>query len=52
LTRNSRSRHWLRSRAPSARAGAEALIEISTRYGMRRGAELLSAWLDRRGLTD
>jgi hypothetical protein len=37
---------------PGARAGAEALIEISTRYGMRRGDELLSAWLDRRGLTD
>jgi hypothetical protein len=36
---------------PSARAGVEALIEISTRYGMRRGDELLSAWLDRRGRT-
>jgi hypothetical protein len=37
---------------PGARAGAEALIEISTRYGLRRGEQLLSAWLDRRGLTD
>jgi hypothetical protein len=37
---------------PGARAGAEALIEISTRYGMPRGDELLSAWLDRRGLTE
>lgn len=36
---------------PGARAGAEALIEISTRYGLRRGEQLLSAWLDRRGLT-
>jgi hypothetical protein len=34
---------------PGARAGAEALIEISTRYGVRRGEELLLAWLDRRG---
>src|SRR5581483_10262210 len=37
---------------PSARAGAEALIEISTRYDLRRAEELLSAWLDRRGLRD
>ena len=37
---------------PGAKAGAEALIEISTRYGLRRGEELLSAWLGRRGLTD
>jgi len=37
---------------PGARAGAEALIEISTRCGLRRGEQLLSAWLDRRGLAD
>jgi hypothetical protein len=33
---------------PSARAGAEALIEIATRYDLRRAEEMLSAWLDRR----
>jgi hypothetical protein len=37
---------------PGARAGAEALIEISTRCGLRRGEQLLSAWLDRPGLAD
>jgi hypothetical protein len=37
---------------PSAKAGAEALIEISTRYGLRRAEELLLGWLNRRGLAD
>ena len=37
---------------PGAKAGAEALIEISTRYGLRRAEELLLGWLDRRGLAD
>ena len=37
---------------PGARAGAEALIEISTRYGLRRAERLILGWLDRRGLTD
>jgi hypothetical protein len=37
---------------PGAKAGAEALIEISTRYGLRRAEELLVGWLDRRGLAD
>ena len=35
---------------PSARAGAEALIEVSARHDLRRAEELLLAWLDRRGL--
>src|ERR1700733_12205249 len=35
-----------------AKAGADALIEISTRYGLRRAQELVLAWLDRRGLAD
>ena len=30
---------------PSARAGAEALIEVSARYDLRRAEELLLAWL-------
>ena len=37
---------------PRAKAGADALIEISTRYGLRRAEELILGWLDRRGLTD
>ena len=37
---------------PAANAGAEALIEISTRYGLRRADELILGWLDRRGLAD
>jgi hypothetical protein len=37
---------------PGAKAGADALIEISTRYGLRRAEELILGWLDRRGLTD
>jgi len=37
---------------PGAKAGAEALIEISTRNGLRRAQELILGWLDRRGLTD
>ena len=35
---------------PGARAGAEALIELSDRYGLRRVDDLLSAWLRARGL--
>jgi hypothetical protein len=35
-----------------AKAGADALVEISTRYGLRRAPELILAWLDRRGFTD
>jgi hypothetical protein len=34
----------------SAKAGAEALIEISGRHGLRRVEGLLLAWLERRGL--
>jgi hypothetical protein len=37
---------------PGAKAGADALVEISTRYGLRRAEELILGWLDRRGLTD
>jgi hypothetical protein len=37
---------------PGAKAGAEALIDISGRYGLRRVEGLLLAWLDRRGLSD
>ena len=37
---------------PGAKAGADALIEISTRYGLRRAEQLILGWLDRRGLTD
>ena len=35
---------------PGARAGAEALIEVSARYELRSAEELLLGWLDRRGL--
>lgn len=35
---------------PAAKGGAEALIDISRRYGLRRVEGLLLAWLDRRGL--
>ncbi len=35
---------------PGARAGAEALIELSDRYGLRRVDDLLIAWLCARGL--
>jgi hypothetical protein len=35
-----------------ARAGAEALIELSDRHGLRRVDELLVGWLRRRGLGD
>jgi hypothetical protein len=35
-----------------ARAGAEALIELSDRAGLRRVDELLAGWLQRRGLAD
>ena len=37
---------------PGAKAGADALIEISTRYGLTRAEELILGWLDRRGLAD
>jgi hypothetical protein len=35
---------------PGARAGAEALIELSDRYGLRRVDDLLLAWLQARGI--
>jgi hypothetical protein len=35
---------------PGARAGIETLAEITNRYGLRRGDELLLAWAYRRGL--
>ena len=35
---------------PGARAGAEALIELAERYGLRRVDELLAAWMRRRGI--
>ncbi len=35
---------------PGARAGAESLIELSARYGLRGVDELLVGWLDRRAL--
>ena len=35
-----------------ARAGAEALIELSDRYGLRRVDELLGGWMRRRGIGD
>jgi hypothetical protein len=35
---------------PAARAGVEALVEISGRHGLLRVEGLLLAWLDRRGL--
>jgi hypothetical protein len=35
---------------PGARAGAEALIELSDRYGLRRIEDLLIAWLKARGI--
>ena len=35
-----------------ARAGAEVLIELSDRYGLRRVDELLGGWLRRRRLAD
>ena len=37
---------------PGARAGAEALIELSDRYGLRRVDDLLGGWIRRRGLGD
>lgn len=33
------------------RAGAEALIDLADRYGLRRVDQLLSDWIERRGLT-
>jgi hypothetical protein len=33
-----------------ARAGAEALIELAERYRLRRVDELLTVWVERRGL--
>lgn len=35
---------------PGARAGADALIELSDRYGLRRVDDLLIAWLKARGI--
>lgn len=35
---------------PGARAGAEALIKLSGRYGLRRVDELLTGWMRRRGV--
>jgi hypothetical protein len=35
-----------------ARAGAEALIELSDRHGLRRVDALLGGWMQRRGLGD
>jgi len=35
---------------PGARAGAEALIELSARYRLRRVDELLRAWMRRHGV--
>jgi hypothetical protein len=37
---------------PAAKAGADALIELSTRYGLRLAEELVLGWLDRRGLPE
>ena len=34
----------------SGRAGAEALIDLAERYGLRRVDQLLSEWIERRGL--
>ena len=34
----------------SGRASAEALIDLADRYGLRRVNELLSEWIERRGL--
>lgn len=33
-------------------AGAEALIELSDRYGLRRVGELLAGWMHARGIGD
>lgn len=33
------------------RAGAEALIDLASRYGLNRVDRLLSDWIDRRGLS-
>lgn len=35
---------------PGARAGAEALIELADRHGLRRVDELLTGWLRARGI--
>jgi hypothetical protein len=35
-----------------ARAGAEALIELAARHGLRRVDELLVAWLRARGISE
>jgi len=37
---------------PGARAGAEALIELAERYGLRRVDELLAGWMHARGIGD
>ena len=36
----------------TARAGAEALIELCTSHGLSRGEAVVGAWLGRRGLAD
>jgi hypothetical protein len=36
----------------SARAGAEALIELCARHQLTRVDTLIGAWLERRGLAD
>jgi hypothetical protein len=37
---------------PSARAGAEALIELGARHRLERAESVLGGWLERRGLAD
>jgi hypothetical protein len=37
---------------PGARAGVEALAELTSRYGLRSLDELLITWADRRGLDE
>ena len=49
-TRSSRSLLWPPCRARGARAGAEALIELSTRHGLRRVDEQLIAWMRAHGI--
>jgi hypothetical protein len=38
--------------SPSARAGAEALIELAARHRLNRVDALLGEWIDRKGLGD
>jgi hypothetical protein len=39
-------------RGAEARAGAEALIELADRHGLRQVEEILMAWMRARGLAD